>query len=124
MTSVRCVRVRSHARASGDRPVRRVAARAENGNEFNWQVVTLVRTLAATDRGLYVGGGCARRRPAGAFGCRRSETRVVCESRCSSHNSHFGARSLNKKDFSIFPFKFTSMATIAEKHGVEFAKDA
>ena len=33
-----------------------------------------------------------------------------------------GCRTLNKKDFSIFPFKFTSMGTIAEKHGVEYAK--
>ena len=48
----------------------------------------------------------------------------LSESRVSSHNSHFGARNLNKKDFSIFPFKFISMGSIAQKHGVEFAKDA
>ena len=47
----------------------------------------------------------------------------LSESRVASHNSHFGFRSLNKKDFSIFPFKFTSMGSIAEKHGVVYAKE-
>ena len=42
----------------------------------------------------------------------------------ASHNSHFGARSLNKMDFTIFPFKFLSMNSIAQKHGVEYAKDS
>ena len=51
-------------------------------------------------------------------------TQGLSESRVASHNSHFGARTLNKKDFSIFPFKFISMGTIAQKHGVDFAKDA
>ena len=42
----------------------------------------------------------------------------LSESRVASHNSHFGARSLNKKDFKIFPFTFTSMGSIAERHSV------
>jgi len=42
----------------------------------------------------------------------------------ASHNSHFGARSLNKLDFKIFPFNFMSMGSIAQKHGVEYAKDS
>jgi hypothetical protein len=46
----------------------------------------------------------------------------LSESRVASHNSHFGFRNLNKKDFNVFPFKFTSMGSIAEKHGVEMAK--
>ena len=48
----------------------------------------------------------------------------LSESRVASHNSHFGCRSLNKKDFGIFPFKWQSMATITEKHGVPYARDA
>ena len=40
----------------------------------------------------------------------------LSESRVASHNSHFGCRTLNKKDFSIFPFSFKSMNTIASKH--------
>ena len=48
----------------------------------------------------------------------------INEKRVASHNSHFGARNLNKKNFSIFPFSFVSMGTIAERHGVEYAKDA
>lgn len=44
----------------------------------------------------------------------------LSESRKASHNSHFGLRSLNKCDFSIFPFKWQSMATVAEKHGVKY----
>ena len=48
----------------------------------------------------------------------------LSESRVASHNSHFGARSLNKKDFAIFPFNFISMNSIAARHGVEYAKDA
>jgi len=46
----------------------------------------------------------------------------LSESRVASHNSHFGCRNLNKKDFNIFPFKWVSMGSIAEKHGVEYAK--
>ena len=48
----------------------------------------------------------------------------LSESRVASHNSHFGCRSLNKKDFTIFPFKWQSSNTIIEKHGVEYAKEA
>ena len=48
----------------------------------------------------------------------------MSESRRNSHNSHFGARTLNKMDFNIFPFKFVSMESIADRHGVEYAKDA
>jgi len=48
----------------------------------------------------------------------------LSESRCASHNSHFGMRELNKKDFSIFPFTFRSMGTTAQRHGVEYAPDA
>lgn len=44
----------------------------------------------------------------------------LSESRVASHNSHFGFRTLNKKDFSIFPFKFYSMETIAQRHGVKY----
>ena len=44
----------------------------------------------------------------------------LSESRVKSHNSHFGARELNKKDFSIFPFTWKSMSTIANKHKVEY----
>ena len=47
----------------------------------------------------------------------------LSESREKSHNSHFGCRDLNKKTFSIFPFKFISMGDIAKRHGVEFAKE-
>jgi hypothetical protein len=43
----------------------------------------------------------------------------LSESRVSSHNSHFGCRSLNKLDFNIFPFKWVSMKTISERHGVK-----
>jgi hypothetical protein len=48
----------------------------------------------------------------------------LSESRVASHNSHFGCRNLNKKDFSIFPFKWTSMGSIVDRHGVDYAKDA
>ena len=48
----------------------------------------------------------------------------LSESRVASHNSHFGCRSLNKMDFSIFPFKFLSMGSIYQKHGVEYPRDA
>ena len=44
----------------------------------------------------------------------------LSESRVASHNSHFGFRSLNKGDFSIFPFTWKSMSTIANKHKVEY----
>ena len=70
------------------------------------------------------GRGCAFHRAAHSLTSRARLPQGLSESRVSSHNSHFGMRSLNKKDFSIFPFKFLSMGTIAEKHGVEYAKDA
>ena len=47
----------------------------------------------------------------------------LSESRVKSHNSHFGMRELNKKDFSIFPFKFVSMQTISNKHHVPYATE-
>ena len=47
----------------------------------------------------------------------------LSESRVASHNSHFGARSLNKMDFSIFPFTWKSVKTITDKHGVKYPED-
>lgn len=44
----------------------------------------------------------------------------LSESRVASHNSHFGARSLNKKDFSIFPFSWLSMSSVSKKHNIPY----
>ena len=46
----------------------------------------------------------------------------LSDTRNEAHLNHFGFRRLNKKDFNIFPFKWVSMGSIAEKHGVEYAK--
>lgn len=47
-------------------------------------------------------------------------TQGLSESRVASHNSHFGFRSLNKKDFGMFPFTWKSMESIKERHGVAY----
>ena len=39
----------------------------------------------------------------------------ISESRCASHNAHFGARWLNKKHVQVFPFNFVPMASIIDK---------
>jgi len=44
----------------------------------------------------------------------------LSESRCASHNSHFGMRSLNKGSVTFFPFNFIPMSRIADKHGVKY----
>ena len=36
----------------------------------------------------------------------------LSESRVASHNSHFGMRTMNKRDINIFPFKFESMQRV------------
>jgi hypothetical protein len=47
----------------------------------------------------------------------------LSESRVASHNSHFGFRSLNKRNVNIFPFNFIAMDNIAKKHGVEYPEE-
>merc|ERR1719337_515761 len=47
----------------------------------------------------------------------------LSESRVASHNSHFGMRSMNKRDITIFPFKYLSMQTIANKHKIDYPTD-
>ena len=39
----------------------------------------------------------------------------LSESRVASHNSHFGMREMNKKDISIFPFKYLSMQSASPR---------
>jgi len=40
----------------------------------------------------------------------------MADSRVASHNSHFGLRSLNKGNVTIFPFSFQPVKAIEEKH--------
>lgn len=47
----------------------------------------------------------------------------LSESRVASHNSHFGMRTMNKRDINIFPFKFESMQHIAKRHHVDYPED-
>jgi len=47
----------------------------------------------------------------------------LSESRVSSHNSHFGFRSMNKRNVNIFPFNFLAMDNIAKKHGFEYPEE-
>ena len=47
----------------------------------------------------------------------------LSESRVASHNSHFGFRSMNKRNVNIFPFNFLAMDNIAKKHGVEYPEE-
>ena len=44
----------------------------------------------------------------------------LSESRVASHNSHFGARSLNKGNVTLFPFSFKPMSAIAANHHVPY----
>lgn len=40
------------------------------------------------------------------------------ERRTMWHNSHFGMREVNKSNVTLFPFQFTAMQDIIDKHGI------
>ncbi|KAL1524836.1 hypothetical protein AB1Y20_019716 [Prymnesium parvum] len=43
----------------------------------------------------------------------------LSESRCASHNTRFGFRTLNKNPINIFPFNFKPMSMIIDEHGAK-----